>query len=143
MPKSDQSNHIPAPSGLRPRRTLGIIGATILVLTGVYLVSVRAVLSDSILQILANGLGLISIGLACLTLAYGLSDLARTGPGYQRCPECYEVISAQAFRCPRCMSPIGVELKDCPECLEPIQMLATTCEWCGSDLIEKGVSQHP
>ena len=131
------SPRLSVPESWSARLVLGIIGAVVLALAGVYLATVEAYLSDSILEIIAHGVGYISFGLAALTLAYALADRPRTGAAYQLCPSCREPVAADAKRCPKCLLPLGVPVKDCPECLEPINYFATRCPWCASDLIEE------
>jgi hypothetical protein len=88
------------------RRVFAALGVAIFVYSGLDLVSVRAVQTDSLLQILANGLGYIALGLAGLTASYGLSG-PRAGGAYAPCPVCIEVIDRRARKCPRCHTQLG------------------------------------
>lgn len=119
-----------------------MIGAVFLVLGGLQLVSIRALLENSIFEAMSFGLGLMSLGLAGLTLAYGFSG-ERVGSDYIRCPSCRESIDKSALTCPHCGEHIRGDYVGCPECLEPIKRLATTCPHCGSDLIEDAQTIEP
>ena len=110
------------------RRLWALIGAILLILGGLHLVSIRAVLEDSIIQAMANGIGIVSLGLAGLTLAYGFADI-RSGK-LTSCPACKESILAAATRCPRCTT----ELDNCPECERIIREADMTCPYCEAEL---------
>jgi hypothetical protein len=130
IPDAEESAGLKEP--LTARLALGLIGAIILTLAGWYLASVEAFLEDSLLEILAHGLGYMSFGLACLTLAYGISGQTRKGRDSRVCPSCHEIVAAAAYRCPHCLLPLRIRIKDCPECQEPINFRATRCPWCTS-----------
>jgi hypothetical protein len=112
------------------RQIAAFLGAVILAFAGYQLVSVHAVLSDSILEYIANGMGWIAFGMAALSAAYGFgAPIKPRGREFRDCPECAESIPAMAKRCPRCTSMLSVE--PCPHCGATTLKTDLTCWSCG------------
>lgn len=121
------------------RKFLSILAAGVLGYIGVQLISVRAVLEDSILEIFANGLGWMSLGLALFALAYGFGARSQQPQGNREpCPYCRELIIRTATRCPRCTA--GLRLEPCPKCKTRIWANADYCWSCQTEFeVEEAV----